>query len=63
MAARIAAAALDAVAKPSDGVERGPHNPWTFGIALAACVILAAALLTTRTARVVLRSIRKRLST
>jgi hypothetical protein len=40
----------------------GSHNPWTFGIVLASCVVLTAALLATRTARVVLRSIRKRLS-
>jgi hypothetical protein len=40
----------------------GSHSPWIFGSVLAACVIFTAALLTTRTARVVLRSIRKRLS-
>lgn len=40
----------------------GSHNPWTFGVVLAACLVLTAALLATRTARVVLRSIRDRLS-
>jgi hypothetical protein len=40
----------------------GSHSPWIFGIVLAACVVFTAALLTTRTARVVLRSIRQRLA-
>lgn len=40
----------------------GSHNPRIFGAVLAASLILTAALLTTRTARVVLRSIRNRLN-
>lgn len=40
----------------------GSHSPWTFGIVLVSSVVLTAALLMTRTSRVVLRSIRKRLS-
>jgi uncharacterized membrane protein AbrB (regulator of aidB expression) len=40
----------------------GSHSPWIFGSVLAACFVLTAALMTTRTARVVLRSVRKRLS-
>lgn len=38
----------------------GSHSPWMFGSVLAACLVFTAALLTTRTARVVLRSVRRR---
>ena len=41
----------------------GSPNPWIFAIVLTACVLLTAGLLLTRTARVVLRSIRRRLTT
>src|SRR3569833_20877 len=39
----------------------GSDSPWIFGSVITACVFITAALLTTRTARVVMRSIRKRL--
>ena len=40
----------------------GSRSPWIFGSVLAGGLVLTIALMTTRTARVVLRSVRKRLS-